>query len=162
MPGSTTSPPSARATTTNARCRSRPAKLAGTSGGEAPPTSRLPIGFPPDVPSRQDLDLHVPAPAAAAQTPVEQAEDLSFELDLSNLDQLAEPGSAPPAVAELPAPTPVDASPMFDRFDDARSADMQTTLSNEEFAALPSAFVDLDLGSPGDAPGLIQNLAAER
>src|SRR5206468_9035759 len=51
-----------------------------------------------------------------------------------------------------------DGSAMFDRFEDARSASMQTTLTNQEFENFPSAFVDLDLGAPGDAPGMIQSL----
>ncbi|HEY3634483.1 MAG TPA: Hpt domain-containing protein, partial [Caldimonas sp.] len=135
-------------------------KLAGTSGGEPPSDIALPIGFPADLPSRQDLDLRPPAPAAAiAQPPVEPAEDLSFELDLSNLDQLVEPGAAPRAAPELPVPTPADASAMFDRFDDARADAMQTTLTNRQFEAMPSAFVDLDLGSPGEAPERIRPLA---
>ena len=36
---------------------------------------------------------------------------------------------------------------------------MQTTLTNEQFDQVLSGPVDLDLGEPGDAPGMIQNLA---
>ena len=56
------------------------------------------------------------------------------------------------------AATPADASAMFDRFDDARSEAMATTLTNDEFDHVPSGLVDLDLGG-ADAPGLIQSLA---
>ena len=48
---------------------------------------------------------------------------------------------------------------MFDRFDDARDEAMQTTLTNEQFDFASSGMVDLDLGSPADAPRLIQSLA---
>jgi chemosensory pili system protein ChpA (sensor histidine kinase/response regulator) len=137
-------------------------KLSGTSGGEAPSDIALPIGFPVDLPSRQDLDLRAPDPVAKpAQLPAEEPEDLSFELDLSNLDPLVEPGSAPRAAPDLPVPTPADASAMFDRFDDARSADMQTTLSNEEFDAARSTFVDLYLSSPGEASASISAAAKQ-
>ena len=68
----------------------------------------------------------------AAQSEPEPDQDLSFELDLSNLDRLAEPGSdaTAPAVASA---APADASAMFDPFDEARSGSMQTTLANEQF-----------------------------
>ena len=56
-------------------------------------------------------------------------------------------------------PTVADASAMFDRFDDARSDALQTTLTNAQFDQVPSGRVDLDLGSPADAPGMIQKLA---
>ena len=90
-----------------------------------------------------------PAPAAAvAQPPLEHAEDLSFELDLSGLDQLVEPEPRRVLHPSSRCRRAADASAMFDRFDDARSADMQTTLSNEEFDARCVRIVDLDLGSP--------------
>src|SRR5204863_759871 len=125
------------------------ARLAGGASAEPASDIALPIGMPADLPSRADLDLSPPEPVAAQP----EAEDLSFELDLSNLDRLVEPGtspSAPPVVA----PTTADASAMFDRFDDARSDAMQTTLTNEQFDHLPSGEVDLDLDSPAHAPGM--------
>ncbi|HEV7575537.1 MAG TPA: Hpt domain-containing protein [Caldimonas sp.] len=128
------------------------------AGGGAEPASdiALPIGMPPDLPSRSDLDLRAPEPAAAE--PVAESADLSFELDLSSLDRLAEPGSAPDAPA-VPMPTLADSSAMFDRFDDARSDAMQTTLANADFDDVSSGLVDLDLGSPGETPRMIQSLA---
>ena len=57
-------------------------------------------------------------------------------------------------------PTAADASAMFDRFGiDARSEALQTTLTNEQLDHVSTGPVDLDLGSPADAPGMIQNLA---
>src|SRR4029078_3818461 len=88
-------------------------------------------------------------PQPAAAQPEAEPEDLSFELDLSNLDRLVEPGS-PPSAAPVLEPTVADASAMFDRFDDARSDAMQTTLTNEQFDQIPSGPVDLDLGSLAD------------
>ncbi|HSC64139.1 MAG TPA: Hpt domain-containing protein [Caldimonas sp.] len=131
------------------------AKLAGGGSTEPAPDIALPIGMPPDLPSRDDLELRAPSPAAAQ---AEEPEDFSFELDLSNLDRLVEPGS-PPSAQPMPEPTVADASAMFDRFDDARSDAMQTTLTNEQFDHLPSGGVDLDLGSPADAPAMIHNLS---
>ncbi|HEX4233562.1 MAG TPA: Hpt domain-containing protein [Caldimonas sp.] len=140
-------------------------KLAGTGiAGEPAPDIALPIGFPPDLPSSSDLDLRpvgepaAPAPAAALSAPAD-GDGLSFELDLSKFDRI-EPGAG--AAAPMPAtPALADAaaSAMFDRFDDARADEMQTTLTNDQFEAMPSAFVDLDLGSPGEAPELIRPLA---
>src|SRR5204862_3338504 len=130
------------------------AKVAGGAGAEPASDIALPMGMPIDLPSRADLDLSAPGPAAA---PEGEPEDLSFELDLSNLDRLVEPGT-PPSAAPVVGPTAVDASAMFDRFDDARSDAMQTTLTNEQFDHMPSGRVDLDLGSPVQAPGMIRNL----
>ncbi|MGZ8260747.1 MAG: Hpt domain-containing protein, partial [Caldimonas sp.] len=147
------------------------AKLAGTGTAPQPaPDIALPIGLPPDLPSASDLELRLetsapapstaPAPASvpapAPAVPLVTGDGLSFELDLSGFDQLVDPGSG--RVAE-PLPTPADTSAMFDRFDDARGAEMQTTLTNAELESMPSAFVDLDLGSPGETQGLIESLA---
>ncbi|MDQ6638131.1 MAG: Hpt domain-containing protein, partial [Pseudomonadota bacterium] len=128
-------------------------RLAGGSGAQASDIA-LPIGLPRDLPSRSDLDLRRPEIAEAQP----EIEDLSFELDLSNFDRPVEPGSGSPGPA-VTVPTPADASAMFDRFDDARSEAMQTTLANEQFDFASSGMVDLDLGSPAERPGLIQNLA---
>jgi chemosensory pili system protein ChpA (sensor histidine kinase/response regulator) len=132
------------------------------SGGAPEPASdiALPLGLPPDLPSRSDLDLRAPdgAPAHPQSEPTAPGEDLSFELDLSQLDRLVEPGAS----AEAPAaavPPLADHSAMFDRFDDARSEAMQTTLTNEQLDFAPSGMVDLDLGSPTEPLPLIQNLA---
>ena len=127
----------------------RGAPIAGASSDIA-----LPLGLPPDLPSRADLDLHSTPDAAAEPEP----EDLSFELDLSNFDRLGEPGSGASAPA-VGMSAPADASAMFDPFDEARAASMQTTLTNEQFDHPSSGFVDLDLGSPHDGPQLIQSLA---
>ncbi|HEY2561237.1 MAG TPA: Hpt domain-containing protein [Caldimonas sp.] len=142
------------------------AKLAGTGiAGEPAPDIALPIGFPLDLPSSSDLDLRpigesaAPAAAAALSAPAD-GDGLSFELDLSKLDQMVEPGAAgPAAMPSTPTLADAAASAMFDRFDDARADAMQTTLTNEQFEAMPSAFVDLDLGSSGETPELIRPLA---
>ncbi|HEY2187500.1 MAG TPA: Hpt domain-containing protein [Caldimonas sp.] len=150
------------------------AKLAGTgTAGEPAPDIALPIGFPPDLPSSSDLDLRpidepaAPAGAAAPSAPAAatalsrpaDGDGLSFELDLSKLDQMVEPGSAAASMPSTPTLADAAASAMFDRFDDARADAMPTTLTNQQFEAMPSAFVDLDLGSPGQAPELIRPLA---
>src|SRR4029078_10976627 len=93
-------------------------------------------------------------PQPAAAQPEAEPEDLSFELDLSNLDRLVEPGS-PPRDAPVPEPSVADASAMFDRFDDARSDAMQTTLTNDQFDRLPAGEVDLDLGNAANASATI-------
>jgi chemosensory pili system protein ChpA (sensor histidine kinase/response regulator) len=67
------------------------AKLAGGVGAEPAPDIALPMGLPADLPSRADLDLRTPEPAAAQPEGEGEPEDLSFELDLSNLDR---PGRA--------------------------------------------------------------------
>ncbi len=107
----------------------------------------LPIGLPPGLPSRADLDLKTTSVVQRVEEPA--AEDLSFELDLSGFDRLAEPGS-PAAAPPVELPATVDPSPMFDPFEDARDRGMQTTLTNEQFDAMPSSMVDLDLGHPGE------------
>ena len=149
------------------------AKLAGSgTAAEPAPDISLPIGAAVELTTDPELDLRplddsaAPAPApAAASAPAAvralepEANGLSFELDLSALDPRAEPATAQPAIEPL-APTLADASAMFDRFDDARGAALQTTLTNEEFGELPSAFVDLDLGSPADALAPIESLRA--
>src|SRR5947209_1359617 len=103
------------------------------AGGAAAPASdiALPLGLPPDLPTSADLDLRAlgAEPAHSEGEPTAPAEDLSFELDLSHLDRMVEPGSKPDAPAAAAGPL-VDHSAMLDRFDDARSADMQTTLTN--------------------------------
>ena len=109
----------------------------------------LPVGLPPGLPSRADLDLRTTSVVQRIEEP-ESAEDLSFELDLSGFDRLTEPGSAPSPAAELPPMA--DPSPMFDPFEDARDRGLQTTLTNEQFDAMPSAMIDLDLGGPSEAP----------
>ena len=107
------------------------------------------VGLPPGLPSRADLELRTTSVVPRVEEP--EAEDLSFELDLSGFDRLSEPGSAASTpAAELPPM--VDPSPMFDPFEDARDRGLQTTLTNEQFDEMPSAMVDLDLGHPGDAP----------
>ena len=131
-----------------------------------PSDIELPIGLPPDLPTSADLDLGAPpviAPAVAAmaaRAPVEseaQPEDLSFELDLSGFDRLTEPAGT--AGAPAAAATPVDASAMFDPFDEALNPALHRTLTNEEFDNPSSGMVDLDLGSTGEAAQLIQSLA---
>ncbi|MEO5844987.1 MAG: Hpt domain-containing protein, partial [Caldimonas sp.] len=132
------------------------ARLAGGATAEPAPDIALPIGMPHHLPSRADLDLR---PSDAAPAPAEpEPDDLSFELDLSTLDRMVEPGSPPSAPAQA-APTLADASAMFDRFDDARSDAMLRTLANEQFDHVPSGMVDLDLGHATGGPGLIHNLA---
>jgi chemosensory pili system protein ChpA (sensor histidine kinase/response regulator) len=139
----------------------RDVKAAAERLGRAAPVAEvssdieLPLGLPPDLPTRADLELGA-APAAPADGAA--PEDLSFELDLSGFDRMTEPGGgadAPAVVAE----TPADASAMFDPFDEALDPALHRTLTNEEFDRAPSGLVDLDLGSPTDAPALIQNLA---
>ena len=57
-------------------------------------------------------------------------------------------------------PTVADASAMFDRFDDARSEAMQTTLTNEQFDQRPVGRRSTSISAARrDAPGMIQNLA---
>jgi len=107
----------------------------------------LPIGLPPGLPSRADLDLKSTSVVQRIEEPA--AEDLSFELDLSGFDRLTEPGS-PPSAPPVEMPAMADPSPMFDPFEDARDRGMQTTLTNEQFDAMPSSMVDLDLGHPGE------------
>ena len=107
----------------------------------------LPIGLPPGLPSRADLDLKSTSVVQRIEEPA--AEDLSFELDLSGFDRLTEPGS-PPFAPAVEMPAMADPSPMFDPFEDARDRGMQTTLTNEQFDAMPSSMVDLDLGHPGE------------
>jgi chemosensory pili system protein ChpA (sensor histidine kinase/response regulator) len=132
-----------------------------------PSDIELPLGLPPDLPTSADLDLGAapataPAlPEVAAKTQVEaepEPEDLSFELDLSGFDRKTEPGGGAAAPAAV-APTPADASAMFDPFDEALNPALQRTLTNEEFDNPPSGMVDLDLGSASDAAQLIQSLA---
>ncbi|MEP7139352.1 MAG: Hpt domain-containing protein [Caldimonas sp.] len=115
----------------------------------------LPVGLPPGLPSRADLDLRSTSVVPRIDEP-EAAEDLSFELDLSGFDRPAEPGASPPAAL----PPMADPSPMFDPFDDARDRGMQTTLTNEQFDAMPTSEVDLDLGHPARAPSGIEALTA--
>ena len=109
----------------------------------------LPIGLPPGLPTRADLDMRTTSVVQRIEEP-DAPEDLSFELDLSGFDKLVEPGGKPGAAPPVVLPSMADPSPMFDPFDDARDRGMQTTLTNEQFDAMPTAPVDLDLGTPAD------------
>ena len=94
--------------------------------GEESSDIALPIGLPPDLPTRADLELSRPA---AEPEVAEAASEVAFELDLSGLDKSE---TAPPAVDELPH-LDLASSAMFDRFDDARDEALQTTLSGNDF-----------------------------
>src|SRR6185437_13337703 len=95
--------------------------------GEESSDIALPMGLPADLPSRADLELGQPA---APVEPVSPPAEVAFELDLSGLDSA---DASAPQVDNLPA-LDVQASAMFDRFEDARDDDaMQTTLANEQF-----------------------------
>ncbi len=120
----------------------------------------LPMGMPPGLPSRADLDLRTTSVVQRIEEP-EAAEDLSFELDLSGFERQTEPGSKPSAAPAAVLPAMADPSPMFDPFDDARDRGMQTTLTNEQFDAMPAAEIDLDLGSPAQAPFRIEGLGSD-
>ena len=109
-------------------------KLAGAGlAGEPAPDISLPIGVPPrtcraaatSICVRWTLHRHAAGRSTGSGVAIAPggADDLSFELDLSKLDQMAEPSSEPGAVAP-PAPTLADpaASAMFDRFDDAAAS----------------------------------------
>ncbi|MEO7010288.1 MAG: Hpt domain-containing protein, partial [Caldimonas sp.] len=111
----------------------------------------LPMGLPPDLPSRADLDLG--KPKAAEPEPTE----VSFELDLSGLDRL-EPQE--PAVSSPAVPPGAGTSAMFDRFDDAPTDAMQTTLANTQFMRedVADGGLDLDLGA-AETPSLFEPIA---
>ena len=127
----------------------------------------LPFGMPADLPSRSDLELRplpVPLVTEYAALPAEPAlDDVSFEFDLSGIDAPIDIGTLNPEVMSAPAPMSADASAMFDRFDDAHDGGdaMLTTLTNDRLFAEPTtaAALDLDLGSLGEPPSLIQSLA---
>ena len=116
--------------------------------GEASSDIDLPFGLPADLPSAAELDFGLPRTGTEV---VEAAPEVAFELDLSGLERFED---APPAAADLPV-IDIDASAMFDRFDDARDEAMQTTLSNAQFDDVPSGMIDLDLGSPGEPSSTI-------
>ena len=122
--------------------------------GEESSDIALPIGLPPDLPSRADLELSRPP---VAPEPAEPASEVAFELDLFGLD--TSEATALPAVEDFPT-LDVAASAMFDRFEDARDDVTQTTLANEEFAIdMPSRPIDLDLGSPTEPAAFFEALA---
>ena len=113
----------------------------------------LPFG-----PADESPGGHQPGAAAAQATPEPEPEltEVAFELDLSGLDR-AEPHQA--AIVPVAAATG-PASPMFERFDDAREDAMQTTLANSQF--LPeeaTGGLDLDLGGATETPSLFEALA---
>ncbi|HZV93726.1 MAG TPA: Hpt domain-containing protein, partial [Caldimonas sp.] len=123
--------------------------------GEESSDIALPMGLPADLPSRADLELGQPA---APVEPVSPPAEVAFELDLSGLDSA---DASAPQVDNLPA-LDVQASAMFDRFEDARDDDaMQTTLANEQFRPEPhaGASIDLDLGNPTEPAALFEALA---
>ncbi len=132
--------------------------------GEENSDIALPLGLPPGLPSRADLELThpgaapAPAPASApVPAPAEPPSEVAFELDLSGIDRSE--ASTPAAVDELPA-LEVQGSPMFDRFEDARDEAMQTTLSGEELERhAASGPIDLDLGSLTEPSTLFEKLA---
>ena len=121
--------------------------------GEATSDIALPIGMPPDLPSRDDLDLGATRPAAEPAEPTEVA----FELDLSGLDR-SEPHAS---IAAPIASADAAGSPMFERFDDARADAMQTTLANAQFMREDDSpgGIDLDLGGPAEPPSLFEPLS---
>ncbi len=119
--------------------------------GEASSDIVLPIGLPPDLPTRADLELSRPPAEPEVAAP---ASEVAFELDLSGLDKAE---SAPPAVEDLPH-LDVESSAMFERFDDARDESLRTTRSGSEFD-LVSRPIDLDLGGPHEPPALFEALA---
>jgi chemosensory pili system protein ChpA (sensor histidine kinase/response regulator) len=122
--------------------------------GEENADITLPLGLPPDLPSRSDLEFARPPALPVPGGPVAE---VAFELDLSGIDRSE--ATTPPAVDELPA-LEVRGSPMFDRFEDARDEVGQTTLTGEELArAAASEPIDLDLGSPSELAGLFEELA---
>ena len=106
--------------------------------GEASSDIALPLGLPDDLPSAADLELSRPRADAPAPEP---ASEVAFELDLSGLERFDD---APLAPRDLPV-IDVAASAMFDRFDDAREDESQTTLSDAQFDHVPSGMIDLDL-----------------
>ncbi|MDQ6627138.1 MAG: Hpt domain-containing protein, partial [Pseudomonadota bacterium] len=141
---------------------------------EASSDIALPMGFPADLPSRDDLDLQATTAAAApvapaSAAPAEPAEptepaEVAFELDLSGLDRL-EPSTSPAtptANANANASADAAGSPMFERFDDARAEALQTTFGNARLQPDSewSRGVDLDLGSAGEPTPLFEALAA--
>ncbi|MDP3612802.1 MAG: Hpt domain-containing protein, partial [Rubrivivax sp.] len=62
----------------------------------------------PDLPSAADLDLAAPAPAALASVPTPVDEDLSFELDLGEFNEVPERAAAESALP-MPVDLPLDA-----------------------------------------------------
>jgi chemosensory pili system protein ChpA (sensor histidine kinase/response regulator) len=122
--------------------------------GEDSSDIALPIGLPPDLPSRADLEL---ARSPVAPEPAEPAAEVAFELDLSGLE--TSEAAAPPAFEEFPT-LDVAASAMFDRFEDARDDAAQSTLADQEFAtAFSTGPIDLDLGISTEPAPLFEPLA---
>jgi chemosensory pili system protein ChpA (sensor histidine kinase/response regulator) len=126
--------------------------------GEESSDIALPMGLPPGLPSRADLELTPQAAAPApAPAPPEPPSEVAFELDLSGIDRSE--ASTPAAVDELPA-IELAGSPMFDRFEDARDEAMQTTLTGDELERHASSGpIDLDLGSLTEPSALFEKLA---
>jgi chemosensory pili system protein ChpA (sensor histidine kinase/response regulator) len=122
--------------------------------GEDSSDIALPIGLPPDLPSRADLEF---ARSPMPPEPLEPVSEVAFELDLSGLE--TSEAEVPPDVEDLPT-LDVGASAMFDRFEDARDDAAQSTLAAQEFAtAFSSGPIDLDLGSPTEPAALFEALA---
>ncbi|MDQ6684489.1 MAG: Hpt domain-containing protein, partial [Pseudomonadota bacterium] len=111
----------------------------------------LPLGLPPGLPSRADLELR---PAAEPSPVDEPPAEVSFELDLSGLDG----GPHGEAVAGLGTGEGADPAAMYRPFD-ASSPPTQPMPVDELPSFEPSGPVDLDLGQPSDHVPLIQSLS---
>ena len=123
-PGSRTSPRIAPASATSARSRPRPPSWPARAGARAArPTSRCRSACPPTCRAAPISTSARPSPAPPRSRAADEAERPVVRARPVQPRPVGRARDRRRARARSPAPTPADASAMFDRFDDARSAD---------------------------------------